>query len=392
MESELLLRALSNCLHMPLLILNEQFALCKHYNALETDFGYDYQKLFSDLEKTSQKHALITGKLNELLLLYVFSDHYFIFGPFRCNLTDRNVLYKYLDALKTPLTQYELTYTQLAALPIYCLDDIRDIIYLINYLFTGETAEQLASSNFWQLVQTTSLLNKKRRTLLTQTPLSYAQIYQHEKKLLTCIKKNEPRQLSELIQTIAWSELGHTLGADLLRAQKDYLIVLLEKVTHLAIESQLSPAKSKRLQNIFIAEDELCTTTAQLIETCTTALLIFTQEIAERQEKIRSPLIDQIIEYIKNNLNAPLRIDELCTRFDLSQARLKYLFKTELQMTIRQYIILQKITVAKQLLCTGSDIQKLPQTLGFSDYAHFAKTFKRLTGMTPKQFSQNYQV
>lgn len=392
MESELLLRALSNCLHMPLLILNEQFMLCKHYNALETDFGYDYQKLFTDLKKTAKKHALITGKLNELLLLYAFSDHYFIFGPFRCNLTDRNVLYKYLDALKTPLTQYELTYTQLAALPIYCLDDIRDIIYLINYLFTGETAEQLASSNFWQLAQTTSLLNKKRRTLLTQTPLSYAQIYQHEKKLLTCIKKNEPRQLSELIQTIAWSELGHTLGADLLRAQKDYLIVLLEKVTHLAIESQLSPAKSKRLQNIFIAEGELCTTTAQLIETCTTALLLFTQEIAERQEKIRSPLIDQIIEYIKNNLNAPLRIAELCTRFDLSQARLKYLFKTELQMTIRQYIILQKITVAKQLLCTGSDIQKLPQALGFSDYAHFAKTFKRLTGMTPKQFSQNYQV
>lgn len=87
-----------------------------------------------------------------------------------------------------------------------------------------------------------------------------------------------------------------------------------------------------------------------------------------------------------------MRIDELCTRFDLSQARLKYLFKTELQMMIRQYIILQKITVAKQLLCTGCDIQKLPQALGFSDYAHFAKTFKRLTKMTPKQFSQNYQV
>ena len=62
-------------------------------------------------------------------------------------------------------------------------------------------------------------------------------------------------------------------------------------------------------------------------------------------------------------------------------------------MTIRQYIILQRITVAKQLLCTSSDIQKLPQVLGFSDYAHFAKTFKRLTGMTPKQFRlQNYQA
>lgn len=393
MESELLLRALSNCLHMPLLVLNEQFVLCKYYNALETDFGYDYQTLFTDLEKKTKKHALITGKLNELLLLYAFNDHYFIFGPFRCNLTDRNVLYKYLDALNTPLAQYELTYTQLAALPIYCLEDIRDIIYLINYFFTGETAEQLASSNFQQLTRTTQLLNKKRRILLTQAPLSYAQIYQHEKKLLACIQKNEPRQLSELIQTISWSELGHTLGPDLLRTQKDYLIVLLEKVTHLAIECQLPPAKSKRLQNVFIAEVELCTTTAQLIETCTSALLLFTQELADHQKKIRSPLIDQISEYIKNNLNAPLQIDELCTRFSLSQARLKYLFKTELQMTIRQYIILQRVTVAKQLLCTSSDIQKLPQALGFSDYAHFAKTFKRLTGMTPKQFKlQNYQV
>ena len=72
---------------------------------------------------------------------------------------------------------------------------------------------------------------------------------------------------------------------------------------------------------------------------------------------------------------------------------LKYLFKTELQMTIRQYIILQRVTVVKQLLCTSSDIQKLPQALGFSDYAHFAKTFKRLTGMPPKQFRlRNYQA
>lgn len=392
MEYELLLRALSNCLHMPLLVLNERFVLCKHYNALETDFGYDYQTLFTDLEKKAKKHALITGKLNELLLLYAFSDHYFIFGPFRCNLTDRNILYKYLDALNTPLSQYELTYTQLAALPIYCLEDIRDIIYLINYLFTGETAEQLANCNFQQLTQTTHLLNKERRTLLPQAPLSYARIYQHEKKLLTCIKKNEPQQLPKLIQTISWSKLGQNLGPDLLRTQKDYLIVLLEKVTHLATENQLPPTESKRLQNVFVTEIELCTTTAQLIETCTSALLLFTQELADRQEKIRSPLIDQISKYIKNNLNAPLRIDELCAHFNLSQAKLKYLFKIELQMTIRQYIILQKITVAKQLLCTDSDIQKLPQALGFSDYAHFAKTFKRLTGLTPKQFRlQNYQ-
>ncbi|WP_304652781.1 hypothetical protein, partial [uncultured Ligilactobacillus sp.] len=264
MEYELLLRALSNCLHMPLLVLNEQFALCKHYNALETDFGYDYQTLFTDLEKNAKKHALITGKLNELLLLYAFNDHYFIFGPFRCNLTDRNVLYKYLDALNMPLAQYELTYTQLAALPIYCLEDIRDIIYLINYFFTGETADQLANCNFQQLTRTTHLLNKERRTLLTQAPLSYAQIYQHEKKLLTCIQKNEPKQLSKLIQAISWSKLGHTLGPDLLRAQKDYLIVLLEKVTHLAIANQLPPSESKHLQNVFITEIELCTTTAQL--------------------------------------------------------------------------------------------------------------------------------
>ena len=104
----------------------------------------------------------------------------------------------------------------------------------------------------------------------------------------------------------------------------------------------------------------------------------------------KGPFYPNICE--RSSLIFTQEIAELCARFDLSQASLKYLFKTELQLTIHQYIILQKITVAKQLLCTGSDIQKLPQTLAFSDYAHFAKTFKRLTGMTPKQFSQNYQV
>ena len=86
----------------------------------------------------------------------------------------------------------------------------------------------------------------------------------------------------------------------------------------------------------------------------------------------KGPFCPNICE--RSSLIFTQEIAELCARFDL--------IKTELQMTIHQYIILQKITVAKQLLCTGCDIQKLPQALGFSDYAHFAKTFKRLTGMT----------
>ncbi len=84
----------------------------------------------------------------------------------------------------------------------------------------------------------------------------------------------------------------------------------------------------------------------------------------------KGPFCPNICE--RSSLIFTQEIAELCARFDI--------IKTELQMTIHQYIILQKITVAKQLLCTGCDIQKLPQALGFSDYAHFAKTFKRLTG------------
>ena len=49
--------------------------------------------------------------------------------------------------------------------------------------------------------------------------------------------------------------------------------------------------------------------------------------------------------------------------------------------------LLETCTTARLLFT-----QKLPQALGFSDYAHFAKTFKRLTEMIPKQFNQNYQV
>lgn len=56
-------------------------------------------------------------------------------------------------------------------------------------------------------------------------------------------------------------------------------------------------------------------------------------------------------------------------------------------MTLSQYIQEQKIEKAKSLLkTTDRSILEIATYLGFSSQGYFQNVFKKLTGMTPKEY------
>ncbi|NJP21065.1 MAG: helix-turn-helix transcriptional regulator [Hydrococcus sp. CRU_1_1] len=63
------------------------------------------------------------------------------------------------------------------------------------------------------------------------------------------------------------------------------------------------------------------------------------------------------------------------------------MFKQSTGLSPHRYVIQHRIERAKELLhCQELSISDISTQLGFADHSHFTRYFKRIIGVTPKQF------
>lgn len=100
-----------------------------------------------------------------------------------------------------------------------------------------------------------------------------------------------------------------------------------------------------------------------------------------------SSLVQRAILLIDEDLSADLSLHTLAQQLNASASYLSTLFKKETGQTVTAFISHRRIRQAKYLLrSTALQIQTVAQHCGFPDVNYFSKTFKKLTGMTPKAY------
>lgn len=104
-------------------------------------------------------------------------------------------------------------------------------------------------------------------------------------------------------------------------------------------------------------------------------------------------LISELLQFIQENISDQnLSIDLIAQEFSHSGIYLNRLFKQELGSSIYQYILLSRISAAKKYLEAGENVQSSCLLSGFNDYSNFIRTFKKITGMTPKQYAKLFRI
>jgi AraC family transcriptional regulator len=97
--------------------------------------------------------------------------------------------------------------------------------------------------------------------------------------------------------------------------------------------------------------------------------------------------LKQVTEYIQENLSQDLNIIELAAIAQISPYHFIRLFKNSIGKTPHQYILQSRIERAKYLLQHSQlSLSSIAAMVGFCDQSHFSKYFKRIMGITPKQF------
>ncbi|WML37341.1 AraC family transcriptional regulator [Clostridium sp. OS1-26] len=96
--------------------------------------------------------------------------------------------------------------------------------------------------------------------------------------------------------------------------------------------------------------------------------------------------IDNILNYINTNLNSDLSLDKLSDKFFMSKYYLMHKFKKYTGYTIYNYIMQKRIIMANNLIKGGKPITEACFECGFGDYSSFLKAFKKIFGISPKQY------
>lgn len=96
------------------------------------------------------------------------------------------------------------------------------------------------------------------------------------------------------------------------------------------------------------------------------------------------------IEFIDDNLDKRLTLDQVANRAYLSDYYFSKLFKKETKLSFSVYLNARKVQRAMFLLKdTDMTIQDISNDLGFTRLSYFSQTFKKYTGFTPSKFRNN---
>ena len=107
----------------------------------------------------------------------------------------------------------------------------------------------------------------------------------------------------------------------------------------------------------------------------------------------KSSKIQKSVDYIHENYkNGDLTIAEVAKRSFMSEVYFRKLFREEYGTSPQKYIVNLRIQNAAGLISTGYySLKEVALMSGYNDYKYFSVEFKRIMGVSPSEYSYNFE-
>ncbi len=138
----------------------------------------------------------------------------------------------------------------------------------------------------------------------------------------------------------------------------------------------------------------------QLIRAYLSALLIsFIRELGTPKQYTAISVNEQnarlsvMLSYMRARVGSKFSVSDLQKCSSLSRASVDRLFREAFSMSPAEYFIHLKTERAKQLLREGSyNVSQIADLMGYSGIHFFSRQFKKVTGMTPTEYSRSVKA
>ena len=101
-----------------------------------------------------------------------------------------------------------------------------------------------------------------------------------------------------------------------------------------------------------------------------------------------------VVEYVEEHLDAGPSLEQMSAVARLSAYHFARQFQAATGLPPHQYVIARRVERANQLLQAGTDLSltEIAACAGFSDQTQFSHHFKRVGGVTPRQFRRSARI
>ena len=261
--------------------------------------------------------------------------------------------------------------------------------YEKTYVFSGE------SHDFWEMVYVDRgdvVVTAGKR----EFPLQQGEMYFHKPNEFHKIRANGQSAANVLILSF----VCHSPSMSFFRIRKVKLADgLMGFISHIITESRsafLLPCFDENIDQLEINENAPIGA-QQLVRIYLELLLI--QLLRDESQPATAPLVfsakesfdnhlvEQIIHLMDKNIYGNLSIKEICNTVNYGKTFASNTFKNTTGYSIMQYYNTLKIAEAKMMIREGGvNFTQISNRLCFDNPHYFTRVFKRVTGMTPKEY------
>ncbi len=112
---------------------------------------------------------------------------------------------------------------------------------------------------------------------------------------------------------------------------------------------------------------------------------------AEGAKSSAGVYLDFCVDYIENNINKKITVEELTGLLGVSQPYLYKIFRSRFGVSVKEYVTELKMERAKNLLeKTDMSVTEVARRVGFGDVLSFSKAFKASEGASPLKHREKF--
>ena len=104
-------------------------------------------------------------------------------------------------------------------------------------------------------------------------------------------------------------------------------------------------------------------------------------------------IVGKIEEIVRQNLDKPVTCEEIAKQVFLNSEYLSRMFRKKTGKKLSSYIAEQKMEEAKrQLKTTDKPVSVISMELGYGNFSHFSKCFRKICGVSPQEYRESCSV
>lgn len=218
--------------------------------------------------------------------------------------------------------------------------------------------------------------------------------YSQEVKEQECISKGDVAGLKECFEEVYSGKEG-TLASDMVRQYKNVAISVISISARSAIAGGLHPELAFSMADAFIFQiEEHLTEPVKIQKATRDAQVEYAAQVGELLKKSgANPFINQIKDYVFCHIHEAVLVRDIAKYMGVSANYLSERFHQVTGMTLKQYIIEEKLVSSEKLLkYTDYSLQEISNFCAFSSQSRFSEYFQRKNGITPAKYRRKYRI